>query len=161
MAKSDLESMDPLGSLPDAAAVRAFSETIARHFGRPAFPDDFVASVQKFRDHVVSKHGRASPEGSALMALHEIRVVPRPSWKSDEVAVTLFFIVPDRDLVGIDGKTPLDDAEWEKWVATWGRLMDATGTIKQIEAVPVTYRELDALTYRSSEPLDIDYLSGS
>jgi hypothetical protein len=147
-----------LGGLPDTEATRRFSETIARHYGRPALPDDLGRALHKLRIRVVERYRRHSPEGSAVTALHEIRVRARPDWESPRVTVLLYFIVPEGIVTGIDG-TILDAAAWDAWVKKWEALFEPTGTIQECLAIPVTYAELDALSYRSSDPLDLEYLS--
>jgi hypothetical protein len=147
------------GSLPGADAERAFSEAIARHYGRPALPDELNEALAKLKDLMVKRHGKLSPEGSAVTALLEIRVSAAPSWDSPQVRVVLYFIHPEEPRVGIDGKTLLDEAAWERWITSWGDLFEARGTLREYVALPITYGEMDALTYRSTDILDLEHLS--
>lgn len=157
--KAFVMSLDP-ASLPDPNQSRRFAETIARHFGRAALPDDLAAGVSRFKDRLVDKHGKRTPEGSAFLALREIRVLPRPSWDAPELRVLVYFIVPGGTTVGAEG-TSLDEVAWEEWVKKWNDLLVPAGRITGFDCIPITYLELDALSYRSSEPLDIEYLSRS
>lgn len=147
------------GSLPGADAAREFSTAIARHYGRPALPDELIEALAKLKDLMVRRHGKQSPEGSAVTNLLEIRVGAVPSWDSPHVRVVLYFIHPEEPRVGIDGNTLLDEAAWDRWIAAWGELFEATGTLRECVALPITYGEMDALTYRSTDTLDLEHLS--
>ena len=147
------------GSLPGPNAEREFATAVARHYGRPALPDELNEAMAKLKDLMVKRHGKLSPEGSAVTDLLEIRVGAVPSWDSPHVRVVLYFIHPEEPHVGIDGKTLLDEAAWERWIASWGKLFEATGTLRECVALPITYGEMDALTYRSTDILDLEHLS--
>lgn len=55
---------DRLSRLDTDQQRLAFSRAVARKFERFAFPDDLTTSIQKWRNHIISKHGREhSPEG--------------------------------------------------------------------------------------------------
>jgi hypothetical protein len=82
----------------------------------------------------------------------------RLPWQ-ESFRVMLYFIVPSDAMTGIDGTTVLDAAAWDEWVRRWGAMFDPQLNLKQCIALPITYGELDALSYRSSEPLDIEYTS--
>ena len=144
-----------------ADQARALSASIARFFGRPAFPNDFVEATDKLRKRMVDRHGKRSEEGSAVTALYEIRVRAVPSWDGAEVKSILYFIVPAEESVGIDGSTQLTEAFWEDKVRSWENLCAPKGRVKEVICVPITYADMDALTYRSSDPFDVEYLSTS
>jgi hypothetical protein len=149
---------------PSALAGRerqALGQAIARYYGRPAFPDDFVDATQKLKDRLVDRHGKRSAEGSAATALREVRVFAKPNWDDAEIEVILYFVVPADEAEGIDGITRLTGSFWEEQVRKWGELCAPTGSIKAVICLPITYAEMDALSYRSSDPLDLDYLSGA
>lgn len=72
----------------------SFARAVARKFDRHAFPDDLQQSLSKWREHVVSKHGRAnSPEGSLYRSAVDVRVCASPGWDADgiDVLVTVLF----------------------------------------------------------------------
>jgi hypothetical protein len=138
---------------------QALGQAISRYYGRPAFPDDFVDATQRLRDRLVDRHGKRSAEGSAATALHEVRVFANPNWDDAEINVILYFVVPAGETAGIDGVTRLTPDFWDDQVGKWGELCTPTGIITSIICAVITYAEMDALSYRSSDPLDLDYLS--
>jgi hypothetical protein len=138
---------------------RDLAAAIARFYGRPAFPNDFVDATDKLRKRILARYGKKSVEGSAVTALIEVRVRAVPSWDADAVRAILYFIVPAEDAIGIDGVTALNETFWEDAVRGWGDLCSPTGMVTDIVCVPTTYAEMDALTYRSSDPFDVEYLS--
>ena len=71
----------------------------------------------------------------------------------------MYFVVPQGSAIGIDGKTMLDEGYWENQVTEWERLLQPNGVIERISAVPITYFEMDAMTYLASDRLDLDHLS--
>ena len=146
-------------SLLSADERRALGQGIARYYGRPAFPDDFAKAIERLRDRLVDRQGKRSPEGSAVTALHEVRVLAMPDWDTSDIDVILYFIVPAEEKLGIDEKTRLTPALWEEQIRKWDELCVPAGTIKSTICLPITYAEMDALSYRSSDPLDLDYLS--
>jgi hypothetical protein len=160
VSKADLAQVRSRNPIPSPAAARLFTETAARHLGRAALPDDLAISVDALRERLVSKHGKASEEGVATSALLEIRVAATPDWSSASIDVLAFFFVPAAS-ISVPGGPTIDPAAWERWVRYWEGLIRPTGVIHSIRCVPTTYAELDALTYRSSDPLDLEYLSSA
>lgn len=140
---------------------RDLAAAIARFYGRPAFPNDFVDATARLRKRIVDRYGKKSPEGSAVTALIEVRVRAVPSWDAAEVRAILYFVVPAEPAVGVDGSTTLTEAFWDERVQEWGALCVPTGRVKEIVCAPTTYADMDALTYRSSDPFDVEYLSTS
>jgi hypothetical protein len=150
---------EQLGGLPGPTERRRFAGQIARHFGRPAYPDEFQESIVKLQKRILDRSDKKSPEGSAVTAIEEIRVLAKPSWDANEVDVVLFFIVPDAPLVGIDGKTVLDEDAWEEWIRAWQPLVSPRPPIRSCLLAPTTWEEMTALTYSRSDPLDVQYVS--
>ena len=140
---------------------QALGQAIGRYYSRPAFPDDFVDATLKLRDRLIERHGKKSAEGSAATALHEVRVLAKPDWDSAEIEVILYFVVPADEAKGIDGTTLLTEDFWEGQVRRWGELCTPAGSIKTVVCLPTTYADMDSLSYRSSDQLDLDYLSGT
>lgn len=58
--------------------ARNFARALARKRARFAFPNDFNRLVDPLSQRLKEKHDRRSPEGGALRALREIRVVVTP-----------------------------------------------------------------------------------
>lgn len=74
---------------------RAFADALARKRRRFAFPDDFTRLVEPLRERLEEKHGKQSPEGTALRALREIRVAASPSWDAEQVTLIFWFVLGD------------------------------------------------------------------
>ena len=133
---------------------RAFAIAIGRKRTRYAFPDDFVEHVRKLHARITDKHGRESPEGRALRALREIRVMAAPSWDDTAVSLTYWFIQEDRD-------DEFEGTQWATWLAKWLALLPAVGRYRVIEGQVTSLARLTADEYVHSDPLDLDHLSGT
>lgn len=78
----------------DDSQVRRFSSTVARRYGRFAFPDEFAHSLSKLTERIKSRHGKAnSAEGRLLESVLQIRVEASPSWADPKVDVQLTFVL--------------------------------------------------------------------
>jgi hypothetical protein len=133
--------------------ARAFAEALARKRARFAFPDDFVAAIQKLQDRLAKRHNKSHAEGAHLRALREIRVRAAPSWDDETVELTFWFI-KDGDPVGY----PLG---WSSWIEEWAGLFDQTGRYRIEAAIAVRLQDITAQDYVESDRLDLDQLSTS
>jgi hypothetical protein len=98
--------------------LRDFVLALTRKRARFAFPDDFVTAVQPFQARLAEKHDRKSDEGSHVRALREIRVRAAPSWDSERVQLSWWFI---KDADPEDAKV-----DWPAWADKWIKLFQQT-----------------------------------
>ena len=133
------------------AEQRVFARAIAHKRSRFAFPDDFVLAASHFRRHLHNKHNRASDVGSHLRALREIRVRAAPSWLSDSVELTLWFIK--------DHDPPDVNPDWYTHVDSWKEMFDTSGRFTVEFASACRLEDLTARDYIESDRLDFDSLS--
>lgn len=131
---------------------RAFAQALARKRVRFAFPDDFADFVDKLQRRLVDKHAKDSVEGRGLRALREIRVHAAPSWDADDVAILLWF-VREEDEVLFEGKV------WPDLLNAWLKLVPASGRFKAVDGQVVVLEDMTARDYVESDPLDLDHLS--
>jgi hypothetical protein len=132
--------------------LRNFTQALSRKSARFAFPDDFILAVRRLQDRILSKHDKKSDEGAHLRALSEIRVRAAPSWDSQLVQLSWWFI-KDAD-PGEVGKV-----DWPGWVDKWIKLFAQT---ERFNVVPPTVCRLEDMTardYVESDRLDLDRLS--
>jgi hypothetical protein len=135
------------------AEARAFALAIGRKRTRFAFPDDFVQHARKLQARITDKHGRESPEGRALTALREIRVLATPSWGDGAVSLMYWFIRNE-------GDDDFEGAAWSSWLTKWLALVPAIGRYTVVEGQVTSLSRLTADEYVHSDPLDLDHLSG-
>lgn len=135
-------------------ARRRLALALARKRVRFAFPDDFVRIARKLQDRLQEKHDRASNEGRALRALREIRARAAPSWDTNPIEITLWFI---RE-TGIENET-FEGKGWDVWCDAWVKLVTPSGRFQSVEGVVVTLDDISAQDYLESDPLDLDHLS--
>ena len=139
----------------DDDEFRNFSKTLTRKRSRFAFPDDFVTAAQKLQSHLKQKHNRQSKEGKYLRALREIRVRAAPSWDSDQVELTWYFIRNDETADELD--------QWDFYIEKWLKKFEQGSRFRIEEDYDefVSYRlnDLTAEEYVESSHLDLDQLS--
>ncbi len=133
--------------------ARLFAMAIGRKRTRFAFPDDFVVHARKLQERITSKHGRTSPEGRALRALREIRVLATPSWTDASVSLMYWFIREEID-------ETFEGGDWATLLAKWLALAPVSGRYTRVEGQVTLLSRLTAEEYVHSEPLDLDHLSG-
>lgn len=151
--KAAVANWIPTKGLNTDADVRQFSQALARKRQRFAFPDQFNRYVQPLRKRLTEKHGKASPEGDALRALTEIRVLAEPSWLSDDVRLTFYFI---RNAAST---TLFGEKSWADWAVDWkSRLVDY-GPYKDPDAIVMDFETMSAAEYLQSDRLDLEHLS--
>jgi hypothetical protein len=132
--------------------ARALAQAISRKRARVAFPDDFNELVGALHNRIKKKHDKDSPEGKALLALHEIRARAAPFWQAEAVELIFYFIRDDNE-VTFQGKN------WSDLLGQWLELVPKKGRYASIDGVVVTYDDLTAREYLESDRLDLDHLS--
>jgi hypothetical protein len=125
---------------------------LARKRARFAFPDDFIACIQKLLSRLREKHDKQSEEGRALRALREIRVRAAPSWDALEIQLTFWFIHAE-DERNFEGEP------WSALLDAWLRLIPASDRFKPANGAVIGLADLTARDYVESDRLDLDYLS--
>jgi hypothetical protein len=170
--------------------VRRFGQGVARKFGRYPFPDYFIESVEPLRSRILRRWDKpASPEGSVLADLVQIRVQPVPVEPASETELTLSFIMrqgslpilaeppaPSPAIVEwlvtprlatdiaqklVDATAPDDKAYlFNKLAEAWGDLCRRNGSIRSVSGEFVSEDEYVLSDYWQSEQLDLDQLSG-
>ena len=133
------------------AELRDFAHALARKRSRFAFPDDFVSAAQPLQKHLVDKHDKRTNEGSHLRALREIRVRAAPSWDSDPVRLSWWFI-KDLDPVGVS-------ADWPRFLDQWQTRFDQSGRFQNDSLIACRLEDMTARDYVESDRLDLDRLS--
>lgn len=133
------------------AELRDFALALSRKRSRFAFPDDFVLSTQQLQERLTKKHDRHSDEGAHLRALREIRVRAAPSWDSERVQLSWWFIK--------DADPDTASVNWPGWADNWIKLFQQS---ERFKCHPPTVCRLDDMTardYVESDQLDLDRLS--
>jgi hypothetical protein len=133
--------------------IRAFAKALARKRARFAFPDDFNEAATKLQERFKKRHNRQHAEGAHLKALSEIRIRAAPSWDTDQVTISLWFI-KSGDPEGIP-------AAWSDWMDAWTALFDESGRFQIETAVACLLEDMTARDYVDSDRLDLDQLSVS
>jgi hypothetical protein len=137
---------------PTDEDARKFAEALRRKRGRFAFPDDFVAVVERLSDRIKQKHNRNSLEGAMLRALREIRVRGAPSWSADRVELTFLFVKDD-------GGDPADEETWAAQIKGLLALVKPAGRYVSVSGYVTTLDDITARDLIESDPLDYDNLS--
>ena len=130
--------------------LRAFALALARKRSRFAFPDDFVTAADVLQRHLVGTHNKMNEEGSHLRALREIRVDAAPSWGSDMVHLSWWFVTySDLDI----------DTNWPRLLELWLALFDQSGRFRVDASIACRLEVMTARDYVESDRLDLDRLS--
>ena len=133
----------------DDGELRKFARAIARKKMRYAFPDDFIAAVRPFQEHIKKKHGKDSPQGRFLSTVREIRVKVAPNW-TDVESLTFYFLLQDGAL---PNKELTEEAK--KLVE---RIKPGTKYSDSNFRV-VSPEQMSVAAYLTSDQLDLDHLS--
>lgn len=128
---------------------RHFAFALSRKRTRFPFPDDFVAAAKDFQGHLTNQHHKSTAEGEHLRALREIRVLAAPSWQSDSVEISWWFIK----------YSDPENADWSHFVDNWIALFRHTGRFRLYSHVPCRLEDITAQDYVVSDHLDLDRLS--
>ena len=139
---------------PDIDYHGYFAEALARKRARFAFPDDFNELVAKLKGRLRDKHARNTQEGRALRALREIRVSAAPSWESDSITLTFWFIRHDTHV-------DFEGTSWSALMEGWLHLVPSSGRFREIFGQVATLDELTAADFVHSDRLDLDHISRS
>lgn len=180
---------DRLSRLDTDQQRLAFSRTVARKFERFAFPDDLAKSIQKWRDQVVSKHGRPhSPEGELYRSALDVLVSAEPSWEAEHIQVTITVLMPAGVLPLVDPDSDPEVGEVEainklltadiaeqllngdidmrlgafmcnRLQDEWAQKCEPTGVIESIRFQLLGTADLTADEYLNSSRLDLEFLS--
>jgi hypothetical protein len=125
---------------------------LSRKRSRFAFPDDFVAAAGRLQERLTEKHDKLSEEGALLRGLREIRVRAAPSWDSQQVQLSWWFIK--------DADPEIDKVDWPGWAEKWVNLFPQSGRFQCDPPTVCRLEDMTALDYVESDRLDLDRLSG-
>jgi hypothetical protein len=162
--------------------LRRFSQAVARHFARFAFPDEFNAMLRPLATTFTKRAGKNRAEGRRVDEVSEVRVRATPSWTSDEVDIELIFVVEpeslppaDQDRLptpsartsvgaiceGLDTESNPDErvALWTELVTLWTEQCRPIAPFASIAATVGTLDEMTAAHYLATDALDLDHLS--
>jgi hypothetical protein len=152
LEKSVVATWDRIPGWGTDEEIRAFSEALARKRARFAFPDEFVARAGKLCDYFKKQYKRSEgSDGFCLRNIKEIRLRAAPSWDSNEVKITFWFIKDGNRLDSISDLSEIVD----KWMI----LFDTAGKFKLEAALIVKLEDMKARDYLESDRLDFDHLS--
>lgn len=180
---------DRASSLETDQQRLAFSRAVARKFDRFAFPDDLVNSIQKWRNHVISKHGRQhSQEGELYRSALDVLVTADPSWEAERIRVTITVLLPadilpptdpdaDPEVGEVDSVNRLSATDIAEQLLSgeidmrlgalmcnrlqdeWAQKCEPTGVIETVEFQLLGTADLTAGEYLASSRLDLEFLS--
>ena len=135
----------------DEIQARRLAQALGRSRMRAAFPDEFNKAATRLRNRLRDKHGNDTSEGRALESLREIRVHASPSWRADEIKLTLLFI--RRDDVHVS------DEEMRDHIRHWLQLWIPRDPFGVPDWQYTSLDDMLAREFVDSDPLDLDYLS--
>lgn len=178
-----------LSSLDTDQQRLAFSRAVARKFDRFAFPDDLAASIKKWRDHVIDKHGRQhSPEGELYRSAVDVLVSADPSWDAERIQATVTALFPAGALPPVDPEAQPEVGEVEavnklsaadvaekllngdidvrlgaimcnRLQDEWAQRCEPTGVIETVRFQLLGTADLTADEYLAAARLDLEFLS--
>jgi hypothetical protein len=131
--------------------LRDFVSALSRKRSRFAFPNDFVAAAGPLHARLAGKNDKKSDEGAHLRALREIRVRAAPSWDSERVQLSWWFI---KDADPEEAK-----ADWPGWADSWIKLFKQGGRYLVDPPTVCRLEDMTAQDYVVSDRLDLDRLS--
>jgi hypothetical protein len=140
------------GCRTDAEQVD-FADALARKRQRFAFPDSFNAGLEKFRDRLKEKEGKASPEGALIAALDHIRVRPDPNWDAANVTVLFWFLLEPGAKIDLEASRTIIKA-WVRRISFSSPFSLANPAFYLVER-----RDMTVEDYMDSYRLDYDELS--
>ena len=179
---------DRTPGLSDDEQRNAFARAVARKFGRFAFPDDLSRSLSKWRDHVVAKHDKRSPEGTLYREAVDVRVSATPTWDADHVSVVVTVLFPAGflppigtetdpaigDVGALSGLAAAEIAQQlcagvadatdgvllcERLQRLWAERCDCVGTVFEIGFDFVGTDEMTVDAYLNSSSFDLEFLT--
>lgn len=149
LEKAIVAEWDRIPGWSTDSEAKNIAQAISRKFARMAFPDDFVAAIQKFTKRVKNKYTKHNPEGQHLKSLREIRVQAYPSWDAAKVEL-LFWLIQDEN--------PPNPVQWDSLIDEWSKLIDESGRF-EVAMQKTTLDDMTARDYTDSDTLDFDALS--
>ncbi|WP_419944176.1 hypothetical protein [Candidatus Poriferisodalis sp.] len=168
-----------------------FTRAVARKFNRFAFPDDVPRSLDKWRSHVVTKHGKEnSPEGAFYREALDVRISVDPDWDKDAFAITVILLFPPDFLPEIDPlvnpptgvvhsvnrlsaaeiahqlQERIDDPSraflmCDRLQKLWSEQCTPMGAVKEIKFEFISAEVMTVYDYRRSFSFDLEFLSSS
>lgn len=129
--------------------ARQFARALERKRGRFAFPDDFNSLCSDLKRRLTEKHDKQTLEGAALRRLREVRVEASPSWNSDAVSLTFWFIRHGAD----------SGEDWAQQLQAWLTLFRPAGRYVDVQGTVSTLEGMKASDYLHSDRLDLDHIS--
>ena len=158
ISKELLVTWDRQRGCTNSREQREFARALEGVFGRFAFPEDFVASVSKFRRKVVDTYAKDNSDlGQAFRSIAEFRAYPHSDWSNDETVPITFIAVLDEP-----GERELADrAKIFDIVSAKIREIDWQGVFSahSESLILQTYADLRAVDYLNSYPLELNSLS--
>ena len=103
------------------------------------------------QERLTEKHEKQSDEGAYLRALREIRVRAIPSWASEQVQLSWWFIK--------DSDPNITNVNWAECAEKWVKLFAQSGRYKCDPPTVCRLEDMTALDYVESDQLDLDRLS--
>jgi len=148
--KAFLSDYEPTQGCSDDSERRTFTEALARHKTRAAFPDDFNICMGPVRDYLKKIHQSNDAEGRLIQSIGKIRVTASPNWGGEKIGIYLWLILLPQT------ESPTDDLSLyiEKWIALFGQ-----SDRYSLEAVVCRLEDIKASDYVGSDRLDLDNLS--
>jgi len=147
----NIDKSQKRSSVRNDSEAQKLGDAVARKFRRFAFPGDLNDALRKFRQRIVGKTGKDSPEGRTYNSISEIRVTAKNGWNSNNPEPTFLFLFESESLI---------NKEATQCIA---KLMDCFQVGGRFAEMPefrlVTYEDITADVYRRAPPLDLDYLS--
>lgn len=162
---------------------RTFGRAIGRYYSRAALADDINLQLEPILKYLRNKDGKQSAEGDLLgRVLSELRIMSDEDWTE----ATLLLILRDDDLPGpeelvdqpsdrarFDGCAPPkiagmiaqtpDPAEraglWQLYAGLLAEKLGGGGPLEVVEGLAVPEHELTYRDLRTSDRIDLDYLS--
>ena len=120
-------------------------------YSRFAFSDEFTNALAKFRNFVIGKHDKDSPNGRTFRALKEIRVTTSKGWASKDSEIQFLFLFDDASDITKECDACID------------ALMKLFVVNERFPVCPshlcVTFENMTADAYRRSHLLDLNFLS--
>jgi hypothetical protein len=177
VSKPVLEQMEITPGLSNDSDRRRFGYLVGRKFSRAALPDDVAPSLSRLVDRIKDKQPRNGNESKVLASLDDLRV--EFVEVDDNLTLNLLFVVdeelvPDEVFEGETRQAPVIATElvqttdvsvrtrlWDELVKVWIQLCVPTGKIIEIVGEVISVDELTVRRLRTTDPLDLDYLSQS
>lgn len=130
-----------------------FAEALARKRGRFAFPDEFNAGLNRFKERLRRAEGKKTPDGNLLAALDEIRVQASPHWGAPKVVVFFWFLAEQEKVADFNTARGIIQ-NWMSTISWLGGFALADPAFDVLEP-----RDMTVEQYQASHALDYDDIS--